>query len=383
MGRHGEFSLLSNSELLPHMTKSTQQPPVIQRGEPVYKQVQTHLRELISSGRYPAGAKFPTNIELTESLKVPVSTVNMAMGSLVKEGLLTRRQGVGTFVSARKGGLRRIGVYFLPGVFANTTNIFAHGVYQQLAAQLAKRRVELRTFVDSRPGNKRNECWDELREEAISGGVDGIIAPVMDYPGWEWFGKLPVPLACVGTGTMSCKIDFDNESLVDLCLAPLAKAGRRRVALISPLSHYEKSNPDGSRHKQALLADTFRFKARALGMEIVSGLDDPGVKDPITTEKAALSEFNRIWDAEQRPDGLVVMPDSIAKGAIAASLERRVDVAKELTVVIVKNAELELVCPFPATFVTISMAEAAAALIKMVELQRGGGKPQPMLIPYR
>ena len=57
------------------------------------------LRELLASGAFPAGARFPSEYELQERYSVSRATANKAMALLSAEGLLERgRRGSGTFV---------------------------------------------------------------------------------------------------------------------------------------------------------------------------------------------------------------------------------------------------------------------------------------------
>lgn len=71
--------------------------------EPKYRQVERLLREALASERLQPSDALPTERELAEGLGVSRITVRKAIGELVEEGLLHRRQGAGTFV-AEKGG---------------------------------------------------------------------------------------------------------------------------------------------------------------------------------------------------------------------------------------------------------------------------------------
>lgn len=59
------------------------------------------LRTEIESGRWAVGAKIPSESELVAWTGAGRNTVREAVGSLVQAGMLRRRQGQGTFVTAR------------------------------------------------------------------------------------------------------------------------------------------------------------------------------------------------------------------------------------------------------------------------------------------
>lgn len=65
---------------------------------PLYYQLETLLREKIRSGDLTEGAKLPTENELIEQYGVSRVTVRQALAALVRDGLLERAAGRGTFV---------------------------------------------------------------------------------------------------------------------------------------------------------------------------------------------------------------------------------------------------------------------------------------------
>ena len=67
---------------------------------PLYYQVKTHLRELIT--QRADGESIPTEVELCEHFGVSRPTVRQAINELVNEGMLVRSKGKGTFVVKQK-----------------------------------------------------------------------------------------------------------------------------------------------------------------------------------------------------------------------------------------------------------------------------------------
>ena len=75
-------------------------------GLPIYQRIANELRTAISDGRYPVGARLPTELELCESFGISRFTVRAAIRLLSTAGLVTRRQRVGTVVIAQPGEAR-------------------------------------------------------------------------------------------------------------------------------------------------------------------------------------------------------------------------------------------------------------------------------------
>jgi GntR family transcriptional regulator len=68
---------------------------------PLYHQVAGILRQRIEDGIYPVGGKLLAEDELATEFEVSRATIRQAVGELVIEGLVVRRQGRGTYVEAR------------------------------------------------------------------------------------------------------------------------------------------------------------------------------------------------------------------------------------------------------------------------------------------
>ncbi|TML70619.1 MAG: GntR family transcriptional regulator [Actinobacteria bacterium] len=74
--------------------------PLIDRDSPVpfYFQLSELLEHEILSGRWKAGLRLPSELDLCEHFGVSRTTVRQALARLEQEGLISRRKGHGTFV---------------------------------------------------------------------------------------------------------------------------------------------------------------------------------------------------------------------------------------------------------------------------------------------
>ena len=69
---------------------------------PLYRQVLEDIKAGIASGHYQPGAKIPSEAELSQMYSVSRVTGRRAIEQLSREGLLTSRQGKGTYVNQGK-----------------------------------------------------------------------------------------------------------------------------------------------------------------------------------------------------------------------------------------------------------------------------------------
>ena len=68
-------------------------------GKPIYRQIVEQMKYCIASGRLASGDEVPPIRVLAEQLLINPNTVARAYRELETEGLLTKRQGAGTYVS--------------------------------------------------------------------------------------------------------------------------------------------------------------------------------------------------------------------------------------------------------------------------------------------
>lgn len=71
-------------------------------GMPAYQRIRSNIRETIESGRLRPGDVVPSERELAKIHDVSLMTARHALATLEHEGVVERRRGVGTFVSAPK-----------------------------------------------------------------------------------------------------------------------------------------------------------------------------------------------------------------------------------------------------------------------------------------
>jgi GntR family transcriptional regulator len=69
-------------------------------GVPIYRQLVQQVRRDLMLGQLRPGDQLPTVSEVVRSLSVNPNTVVKAFGELEHQGLVVRRQGVGTFVAS-------------------------------------------------------------------------------------------------------------------------------------------------------------------------------------------------------------------------------------------------------------------------------------------
>jgi GntR family transcriptional regulator len=86
----------------PNTTASAPDATVLRSGLPLHEQISSWLRGEIDAGRLVADAQLPSEHDLTERFGVSRVTVRRALQTLEADGLIYRRQGLGSFVCDRR-----------------------------------------------------------------------------------------------------------------------------------------------------------------------------------------------------------------------------------------------------------------------------------------
>jgi GntR family transcriptional regulator len=71
-------------------------------GLPKYLRLRNALATAIAEGRWKAGTRIPTEDRITDATGLSLGTVQKALKTLTDDGLIVRRQGMGSFVSANE-----------------------------------------------------------------------------------------------------------------------------------------------------------------------------------------------------------------------------------------------------------------------------------------
>lgn len=124
-------------------------------GVPIYRQLVEQVRREVMLGRLAPGDQLPPLREVVEALAINPNTVAKAYAELEHEGLVVRRQGMGTFVTAGPPA----GVLIAPPAVRDS---LARWVRRARAAGLSAEQIRLLVSV---------ALDDEVSNADLTGGV--------------------------------------------------------------------------------------------------------------------------------------------------------------------------------------------------------------------
>ena len=135
------------------------------------------LRDEILTGRYMSARMFPSEVALSRRFGVSRSMMTIVVGELEKQGLVSRRQGRGTFVTGR-GTSRKIGLIvpgiayseFFPPIVSEISRLSGEAGYALQFADVSE------TEAESRLAKIRQVAADML-----AAGVAGVIYHPLEF----------------------------------------------------------------------------------------------------------------------------------------------------------------------------------------------------------
>jgi DNA-binding transcriptional regulator YhcF (GntR family) len=344
----------------------------IKRSKVVWRQVADQVRKKILSKQLVPGTKLPSTAEMASQIGTDVPTLHRALTELVCEGLITRTPRIGTHVAEWEKGLLRLGVYHSRNIFARGGTI-AHRVLEaevQKAASALK--ISVQVWTDPRPAAKQGLAFPAVDYAARERIIQALISTDGDETHRKWLRKLPVPVSTIAEGPANL-LSFDLPHFFEAAAQALAKQGCRSAAFVGPFE------------RKSQVADHFRAACEKAGLatrpEWIEGSADFQTAGH-AQDALAYQSFKRLWRQKERPAGLVVYPDVFSPGIVMAILEERVRVPQELKVAMHRHAEIKFFCPFEATFVTSSLAEAARAMINQLDTILKGREPKRVLLQH-
>ncbi len=197
------------------------------------QRVAERLRQDITSGRLPPGARLPSRRVLQARLVGSSVTIQAALDELDRDGLIVVRSRHGTYVSEHPPHLCRYGLV-MPSL-PDTAGRFASHYLEALRGAAARvrrggRRVVLHVAASQDPGLLEHQ---HLRQTLARRTLAGLILPapwVADR--WLQLDDLHVPVAVTAPtlpGRNLTKVTLDQRLWFDAALDAVAARGARSV----------------------------------------------------------------------------------------------------------------------------------------------------------
>ena len=342
-----------------------------------YRQIAKGLRDEIISGKLPVGAKCPSTRELASLWKASVFTAHKAMVALSKEGWIEIAHGEGAYVADPATRFVCAGIYQSSDLCATEENGFLRRVHVALLKQFDALEKETLVFMDTRPEHSQGTLLPSLAEAIANRRIQCLIFPTVTTTNSPALSRLTLPTATLSYPFRG-RVEFDMENILQACVRAAAAAGCRSVGLMSSMVF---ETPMGFPWEKfySIFQDAVRKEGLVTRDEWIRKPDHYIL--PEEAERYGYAEFKRFWKLREKPEGMIVYPDIVVRGAVTAILDLgRSRVTEQMKFVFHRNEHLSFLCPLPVTWAITDEDRLATGLIQQVQLQLRGEKIMPILL---
>ena len=208
-----------------------------------HEEISQWLRERIQDGTYTASDRLPSENKLAANFGCCRQTIRQAIGSLVSEGLLTRTQGSGTFVSVpdnRKDATpqkatKRIGV-----LIACPEDFLFPDILQGIEEVLSEQQYTISLGITHNRPTDEESCLCRMLED----GVDGIIIegtktaqPNVNEMLYQKIKERSIPVVFLNSCHSGCRESYvilDDIRAGEIAAEALIAKGHTRIGGIFP-----------------------------------------------------------------------------------------------------------------------------------------------------
>jgi len=342
-----------------------------------YRRIADGIRGQIVDGTWAPGAQLPATDKLAGTWNASYGTVHTALQSLAKEGWIERLDGSGTFVSEFKNRFVCAGIYHSVDIFTTEESAFSRALHTSLVKQFGALDKQTQIFVDSRPEAEQTSLLPALTDAIRLRRVQCLVAPTLNGFDAPALARLRLPSAFTVNPSSTSQVIFDMKSMLREAARELASQGCRSIGLISHIM------PDSPTELMARFYEFFDQAAREHGLTTRKEWIRRPERATTEFERYGYHQFKALWNQPELPDGVVVYPDTVVRGVIAAVLELGVnEIPARMKFVFHRNDFSHPLCPFSATWAVSDVERVAAELIKLIQLQFAGEKTAPVFLDH-
>lgn len=358
----------------------------------LFKQVRLDLLKRIQNGEYPLDSQLPTEPELIKRYGVSITTIRKAVQQLADEGIVTKRQGMGTFVTLvpsrseetenipRKAIRKslRIGVFLpntmqlreegdsrhwtlnvrrLNGIYAKAADlnsaVFVHGLNEN---------VDLSTFdgVISMPSYAVALEADDLRAELN-----------------KKLEELRIPHVTISEFDPRFSTKYWVTELIELeffkAASYLVSKGMRKISIIGPNMNWK--NPRYSGYRKALELAGIAFDEKLV-------VENPP-SDSHSGKEACAALFGRFDSCQKALQGIDVIfctTDLQAYGVFSYLEENSIRIPQDICVMGVDNLPNSAALPVPLSSMEFSGPAIGVKALELLANVIDGADPSGLVV---
>ncbi len=325
------------------------------------------------------GAQLPKVIQLRTELGVSMATLDAALRELEEQKILTRRHGIGIFVSSE---LHTTAIALVCD--SHFLRAAGHSPFWDLLLEAAQHRARaggerFELHLAASGGDLGAPLQRGLTRDIKDRALDGLIGVGLYEEAVRWIEAQGVPFVSIFGPTFSARsasVNFDKERFLALGITQLAAQGCKRVALweVQPVGRDERFLQNYAEE-----ARTFERLAHEQGMMVTP----PAPLSPESSASTSRHEQSVSLAAPfaasraDWPDGVLISDDVLAHAALMQLRQMGVCVGKDVQIVTHANAGGQVLAGHgvPLTLLEYHPSETVEAAFSALEALLRTGQP--------
>lgn len=352
----------------------------------------------------------PTMNELRDTLGVSVVTLNRALSELEAQGIISRRHGVGIFVSPHLGQ-KTIGLVFDRNIFGANASPFWDMLISKARDRASSHNENFSLFMAMAMGSDDEGLHipHDLTNALAQGRLHGVIFVGPDQRSAQWLEER-VPLVAYANIHASHAVSIDGGAMVQLATQRLVEQGCRRIGLWIPTGLWVGPNRAGDSYPEM---DAFLDVLKAADLPVQpqwikedfwrvppshphapgfpGGAAGNAIENTLSFQEQGyyltLNVFGKRAARQDRPDGLVIVNDLMTRGAMTAFSKLNLKPGIDIKIATHANKGSTALLGYEddLTLVQVDVAELVDTMYEMLET-RIAGKELPLqrvsLVPH-
>ncbi len=339
-------------------------------GELPKHRIRDHLRQQILSGALRTGERIPPVRTLAALWQTNIATVHFAFTDLLRQGLILRRHGHGTYVADHIRSLQAAAIYFTPEMISDPFQWFGRSLWMEIRNVLTERGVKPEAWIDQR--DDPDQVCSELETAVRDRLFQGVILLAAGCA--PWMKGLSIPIAAMTSLSLPFAVSSDTIQFAQESVRRLTKAGCRSLGVIAAVpmeentTFYRAIHEAAASHGMDMRGEWLRAPRQSLALSNHGAF--------------GYDELKTLWLLSERPEGLIVFPDRMVEGVIFGMTELGVHAPKDIKLVLHRNESYPFIHPVAAIYAVSREREYAEALVQQLERQIAGESIERILLPY-
>ncbi len=341
--------------------------------------------------RLGPGEKLPTIREMCSTFHVAIVTLSAALDVLEVRGVIDRTHGHGIYVS-EKINRKSIALVLGHDIFETGLPPFYSLFIQACRRTLRKQGKHVFYFADlpeavssGSPFPVREDLTNAIRDNLLHGL---ILAPQTSTSQMARFRSADIPVVAMSCSGEPGTIAIDYHAMIKEGVEMLAAAGCKRIALVSPFDYQAETGALNPRRQDRRV---FNHAINRCGMRsqenwLLSNHPAGDRNGPFF--RLGCSSADELFcgtDHTTRPDGVVVLDESVAAGFLPTVQTMGLRLGRDVHVAAHANLGVKMLNPYIPAIHRILIDQDAVfnATFKMLDavMQHPAVLPEPVLIP--